>query len=71
MMLKPLSLLDEGEEGRVVEIRGRRKKRLLELGFTRGSKVRVLFRASTLLVDVKNSRIALGKELASEIMVQR
>ena len=72
-MMMPLAMLPENEEARVVEVRGGRGlvRRLSELGFTPGAKVKILFSNSPgpMLIDVKGSRIALGRGLLMRIIV--
>jgi len=73
-MEMPLAMLPENEEARVVEVRGGRGlvRRLSELGFTPGTRVKVLFSNSPgpVLIDVRGSRIALGKGLLMRIIVE-
>ncbi|MDR2471735.1 MAG: ferrous iron transport protein A [Treponema sp.] len=68
----PLSLAKPGERAAVNRVGGGDglKKRLETLGFTAGTEVQVLSRlADSLIVMVKDSRIALSGELARRIMV--
>ncbi|OYT43393.1 ferrous iron transport protein A [Candidatus Bathyarchaeota archaeon] len=69
----PLAMLSENEEARVIEVRGGRGlvRRLSELGFTPGARVKVLFSNSPgpVLIDVRGSRIALGRGLLMRIIV--
>ena len=69
----PLAMLPENEEARVVEVRGGRGlvRRLSELGFTPGARVKVLFSNSPgpVLINVRGSRIALGRGLLMRIIV--
>jgi len=69
----PLAMLHENEEAEVVEIRGGRGlvRRLSELGLTPGTKIKVLLSNSPgpVLIDVRGSRIALGRGLLMKIMV--
>ncbi|RJS69291.1 ferrous iron transport protein A [Candidatus Bathyarchaeota archaeon] len=74
MMSKmPLAMLSENEEAIVVEIRGGRGlvRRLSEMGFTYGAKVRILHSSSPgpVLVSIRGSRIALGRGAAMKILV--
>jgi len=73
MMEMPLAILPENEEAKVVEVRGGRGlvRRLSELGFTPGAKVKILFSNSPgpVLIDVRGSRIALGRGLLMRIIV--
>ncbi|MDR2553092.1 MAG: ferrous iron transport protein A [Treponema sp.] len=68
----PLSLTKPGEKASVNRIGGGDgvKRRLETLGFTAGTEVRVLSRlADSLIVMVRDSRIALSGELARRVMV--
>ena len=69
----PLALVPPGTEGKIVEIRGGRGlvKRLSDLGFTQGTKVRVVHthNPGPVLVEVKDSRIALGRGVSMKIIV--
>ncbi|MDY6864409.1 MAG: FeoA family protein [Halobacteriota archaeon] len=69
----PLALLSEGEEGEVIGFNGGRGmlQRLSEMGFTPLEKVKVIKSNSSgpVLVDVKGSRIALGRGVAMKIIV--
>ena len=69
----PLAMLPEDEEAKIVEVRGGRGlvRRLSELGFTPGAKVKILFSNSPgpVLIDVRGSRIALGRGLLMRIIV--
>jgi len=70
----PLAMLSENEEATIVEIRGGRGfvRRLSELGFTPGTRVKILVSHSPgpTLVEIKGSRIALGKGLVMKIIVK-
>lgn len=68
----PLSLSNYGMSVRVSRIGGgeAQRKRLESLGFTAGSIVTVVSRlAGSLIVKVKDSRIAVDRELAGHIFV--
>ncbi len=69
----PLAMLSENDGAIVVKLRGGRGlvRRLSELGFTYGTKVKVLKSGSPspVLVDVRGSRIALGRGVAMKIIV--
>jgi len=73
MMEMPLAMLSENDEAKVVEVRGGRGlvRRLSELGFTPGAKVKILFSNSPgpVVIDVRGSRIALGRGLLMRIIV--
>jgi len=68
----PLSLSRSGESGAVKRIGGsvEVRKRLETLGFTVGTQVTVVSDlGGSLIVNVKDSRIALSRELATRIML--
>jgi len=69
----PLAFLSENKQATVVEVVGGRDlvRRLYELGFTPGTKVRVISSSSPgpVLVDVKGARIALGRGVTMKIIV--
>ena len=70
----PLAMAPERLLVRVVRVRAGRRAvgRLADLGFTPGSMVRVLksFGSGPLLIEVKGSRIALGRGLAMKVLVE-
>jgi len=72
--LVPLAFLPEGSKGIVREIKGGYgiMRRLVELGFTPNSEVKVLraMPPGPLLVEVKGSRIAIGRGIAMRIIVE-
>lgn len=68
----PLSMAKEGEENTVKKIGGKEEtKRFLEnLGFVVGGTVTVISQiGGNIIVNVKDSRVAIGKEMANKIMV--
>ena len=68
----PLTLADVGEENIIKKIAGKQEVRLhLEnLGFVIGSAVKVINKiGGNVIVNVKESRIAISKEMAQKIMV--
>ncbi|MCS7232696.1 MAG: ferrous iron transport protein A [Synergistetes bacterium] len=72
----PLDRLSEGERGKVVDIVGGRvfRVRLIQLGIFPGVEVKVAKSAvlgCPLMVEVNNTRIALGKGVASRIWVEK
>lgn len=70
--MMPLSMLGEGESGKILQIRGKDDtRRFLEnLGFVEGSKVSVVTKnAGNLIVNVKDTRVAIDKSMANRIMV--
>ncbi len=72
-MKVPLAFVPEGEEAVVVEVLGGKglARRLYELGLMPGTKVKVLTSCSPgpLLIDIRGSRIALGRGVTMKIMV--
>lgn len=75
MIPVPLIALLPGEEAWVVGFRGGRglSQRLAELGLTPGEPVRVLSagRGGPVLVEIRGSRIALGRGMAAKVLVRR
>lgn len=70
--MMPLSMMNTGILKKIVKISGRDKtKKFLEsLGFVEGAEVTVVSElAGNLIVNVKNSRVALDKAMASRIFV--
>ena len=68
----PLTMATCGEPNTVKRVGGKEetKKFLENLGFVAGSEVTVVSTVSgNLIVNVKDSRIALGKDMAMKIMV--
>jgi len=71
--LIPLAFLPVGSEARIIEFRGGRgmMQKMAEMGFTQFTRVRMVSSNSPgpVLVDVKDSRIALGSGIAMKIIV--
>ena len=70
--MMPLSLATAGEENTIMKIGGNpeMKKHLETLGFVVGGNVTVVTTiGGNVSVNVKESRIAISKEMASKIMV--
>ncbi len=68
----PLSMVKEGEESIIKKIGGKEEtRRFLEnLGFTAGGVVKVVSMINgNMIVNVKDSRVAIGKDMANRIMV--
>lgn len=68
----PLSMSTAGEAKRIIKVGGKGEtKRFLEtLGFVPGGDVTVISKMEgNLIVNVKESRIAISKELANKIIV--
>lgn len=69
----PLAMVDKGKAVVVQRVGGKEEtRRFLEnLGFVSGATIMVINEASgNLIVNVKESRIAIGKDMANKIMVQ-
>lgn len=62
-----------GETVRVSEIHGGRglRRRLVELGITRGTPLTLLGTAGPIVVEVRGARIALGRHQAERVIVER
>ena len=70
--MMPLILADPGEEAIIKKVGGNpeMKKHLEDLGFTVGGAVTVMNTiGGNLIVKIKESRVAISKEMASKIMV--
>ena len=68
----PLTMLGRGQESTVKRITGKDEVRafLTSLGFVEGGKVSVVNEmGGNVIVNVKDTRIALSKSMASRIMV--
>ncbi len=70
--MMPLTYADKGSDLTILKIGGKSEVRshLENLGFIVGGNVRVISSlAGNLIVNVKGSRVAISKEMASKIMV--
>ena len=70
--MMPLTLANIGEENMIRRVGGKQevKKHLEDLGFVAGSRVTVIsMLGGNVIVNVKDSRIAVSKEMAQKIMV--
>lgn len=70
--MMPLTMSSPGEEQLIKKVGGREKTRkfLENLGFTPGSYVSVISDINgNLIIKVKDSRVAISKEMAMKIMV--
>ena len=70
--MMPLSMINEGATGTVARVGGKEEtRRFLEnLGFVPGVSVTVVSRlGGNMIVNVKDSRIAIGNDMANKIMV--
>lgn len=68
----PLTMMKTGEPGVIKRVGGKEetKRFLNNLGFVEGSEVVVVSEiAGNVIVNVKNSRVAIGKEMANKILV--
>ncbi|MCD7835321.1 MAG: ferrous iron transport protein A [Lachnospiraceae bacterium] len=68
----PLSMATEGEENVIKKVGGREETRkfLEKLGFVTGGTVTVVSQINgSLIVNVKESRVAIGRDMANKIMV--
>ena len=69
----PLTMVNAGEPNRIQRIGGKEEtRRFLEnLGFVIGGEVTVVSKTcGNMIVNVKESRIAIGKDMANKIMVE-
>jgi len=70
--LMPLTLAAVGEENMIKKVSGKDdvKKHLEDLGFVAGGNVTVIAMIrGNIIVNIKESRIAISKEMASKIMI--
>ena len=67
----PLSLVKEGEPGVIHKVGGREEtRRFLELGFVTGGVVTVISQiGGSLIVNVRDARVAIGRDMANKILV--
>ncbi|MBQ8622884.1 MAG: ferrous iron transport protein A [Oscillospiraceae bacterium] len=70
--MMPLTFATPGDENIIKKISGKPevKQHLEDLGFVAGSAVRIISRlGGNIIVNIKESRIAISEEMASKIMV--
>ena len=70
--MMPLSMINEGATGTVARVGGKEEtRRFLEnLGFVPGVSVTVISKlGGNLIVNIKDSRIAIGNDMANKIKV--
>ncbi|WP_287484530.1 MULTISPECIES: FeoA family protein [Blautia] len=70
--MMPLSMVKPGETNTIKKVGGKEETRkfLENLGFVTGGEVTVVSEIEgNLIVNVKNSRVAIGKDMANRIMV--
>jgi len=68
----PLAMAKTGEENSIKKVGGKEETRqfLANLGFVPGSHVTIISKISgNVIVSVKESRVAISREMASKIMV--
>lgn len=68
----PLSMVKEGEPNVIKKVGGKEETRrfLEKLGFVAGGTVTVVSEVNgNMIVNVKESRVAIGKDMANKIMV--
>ena len=68
----PLTMANEGEENIIKKVGGKEEtRRFLEnLGFVVGAAVTVVSKIEgNVIVNIKESRVAIGKDMATKIMV--
>ena len=68
----PLSMVSEGEQNIIKKVGGKEEtRRFLEtLGFVSGGVVTIISKMDgNMIVNVKDSRVAIGKDMANRIMV--
>ena len=71
--MMPLAMVNAGEANTVIRVGGNEKtRRFLEnLGFVVGAEATVVSRIDgNVIINIKNSRVAIGKEMATKIMVK-
>lgn len=71
--MMPLTLSSVGEEKTIIKVGGNTeiKKHLNDLGFVPGAEVSVVSElAGNVIVNVKETRVAISRELAQRIMVK-
>lgn len=70
--MMPLSMVNEGEANTIKKVggKGETRKFLENLGFVEGGSVTVVSQIrGNIIVNVKDSRVAIGKDMANKIMV--
>lgn len=70
--MMPLSMAQEGKANVILKVGGKEETRqfLENLGFTAGGTVTVVSEiGGNIIVNVRDSRVAIGKDMANKIMV--
>ncbi len=68
----PITLANQGEAMMIMRVGGSQevKKHLADLGFVPGAEIKIITEiGGNLIVNVKESRVAISKEMAGKIMV--
>lgn len=71
-MSMPLSMVKEGEVNTICKVGGKEETRkfLENLGFVSGGEVTVVSQIDgNIIVNVKGSRVAIGRDMANKVMV--
>ena len=71
-MSMPLSMVKEGEINTIFKVGGKEETRkfLENLGFVSGGEVTVVSQINgSIIVNVKGSRVAIGRDMANKVMV--
>lgn len=70
--MMPLSMVKQGEPNTIRRVGGKEEtRRFIEnLGFVAGAEVMVISETNgNMIVNIKDSRVAIGKDMANKIMV--
>jgi ferrous iron transport protein A len=70
--MMPLSMAKNGEENSIKKVGGKEETRqfLANLGFVPGSNITIITANSgNVIVSIKESRVAISREMASKIMI--
>ena len=70
--MMPLSMVNSGEKKQVIRVTGKDETRkfLANLGFVEGSEVTVVsVIAGNMIVNIKDTRVAIDRSMANRIMV--
>ena len=69
--MMPLSMIKEGEPNIIKKVGGKEETRkfLENLGFVTGTVTVISQTGGNMIVNVKDSRVAIGKDMANKIMV--
>lgn len=71
--MMPLTFANTGQVNRVLRVKGQEKiiSFLESLGFVKGANVTIIScNAGNIIVNIKESRVAISKEMANKIMVE-